>query len=293
MVNNNVYSDELYRLQISTGQIKNLSETIPERPIVVAQAEDHSWSVIRTYYEIYLTGPQDSTPHAILGDYLNRAKIMGGWSIYEVRWIPPQHIIVVGLNGGMNFDLSAFEMPSGEPLWHYAGMQLETITSDGWLVMSFVNHALVRVRPDGFGLGQIVSDSSFKSFFGITPDGQWIVYRVYNKDANTCELWRVSLMGGTTNRIFHTNSIELCAIFMDWSPDQQWILIALNYGIRAEQQWLNLHSGEVRPLVEWGDARFLDWFGTIDRAWQPLGLMGLGAALIGINRVLARTKKSA
>lgn len=158
-----------------------------------------------------------------------------------------------------------------------------------WFVIIAAHLAVARTRPNDFGN----ADSNYQSLFGVSPDGQWAMYSQVNMDTYAYDLWRVPLIGGEPIPLLHISSAESYIELRGWSLDQRWMLLELNYGIRTEQQWLKLASGEVRPLVEWGDTRFLDWLGPINRDWQPMGLMGLGAVFIGINRLLTRRKKSA
>lgn len=281
---NNSDEIDLFRLHVETGEIENLTENIANPPSVAAVAEDHSWMVMRTQSGVYVTGPNGSNPQPIFDEWPRNN------TIYLVTWIPSASVIVVAT--GPNSELWAFKMPEGRFIWHYPRVELKAVTSDGWLILHFLQRAFVRIRPEGFGLGQIVTDMSYTSFFGVTPDAQWLVYKVLNGDTNTVDLWRIPLMGGEPNHLFHVNSVEMYLNFVSWSPDQQWLLLRYGYN-DMDTIMVKVDGSETRPLVAWGDAQFLDWFGPIDRDWQPFGLMGVGAVLIGVYGLVTLKKKSA
>ncbi len=279
------YTD-LFRLHIGDEQVENLTAIVKDPPSLVAQAENGAWSIIRTQSQVYMTGPNGSNPMPVFEEWLPDG------TIHPITWIPSVGILLVRTSSGAIPSTTAFEMPSGRFLWQHTGRYVAAVIRDDWLIMQFGVEAIFRMRPDGTDLTQIVGGDDIKYYFAVTPDGQWLVYMSLDTDADTIDLWRVPLMGGEPNHLFHVNSLETSIEFVSWSLDRQWLLF--QYGPDdMDTIMVKMDGSERRPLVEWGDARFLDWFGPIDRDWHPFGLMGVGAVLIGVYGLVTLKKKSA
>lgn len=277
---------DLYRLS-RDGQLENLTEHMEWPTGLMAYAENGEWLIIRSLGQLYILNAGDSDPQLLFPERLKDKKIK------DLAWLPSFGLFIVETEAQGRQYLWGFDIPNRRLLWREHNNRFVGVTSDGWLILNDEGQALVRVRPDGTNAASIVGIGENENYFGMTPDSQWLLVSREDPNSNSYDLWRVPLMGGERRHFYHVSASPIYTPIITWSPNQRWILLELNTRVSSHTEWVNLENGEVRSVVEWGDARFLDWFGTIDRAWQPLGLMGLGAALIGINRVLARTNKSA
>lgn len=277
---------DLYRLS-RDGQLENLTEHMEWPTGLMAYDENGEWLIIRSLGQLYILNAGDSDPQLLFPERLKDKKIK------DLAWLPSFGLFIVETEAQGRHYLWGFDISNRRLLWREHNNQFVGVTSDGWLILNDEGQALVRVRPDGTNAAPIVGIGENENYFGMTPDSQWLLVSRGNPNSNSYDLWRVPLMGGEHDHFYHVSASPIYAQIITWSPNQRWILLELNSRVSSHTEWVNLENGEVRPVVEWGDARFLDWFGTIDRDWQPLGLIGIGGVLIGINRVMARTKKSA
>ncbi|MBZ0320006.1 MAG: hypothetical protein K8L91_26580 [Anaerolineae bacterium] len=277
---------DLYRLH-PDGQLENLTADLYWPTGILAHAADWEWMIAHSAGQLYSIEPNQSELQPLFTEWVIDD------SISNVKWIPSADVLVVETDTDGQYTLYGFDMTTRRLVWQKPAMRLVEVTGDDWLVISANPRTFFRMRPAGTALAEIIALDEDERYFAVSPDGAWLLYTRVDVGTYTYEVWRVPLLGGRPQMNLHISSSTTFVDLIGWSYDQAWMLLDYRQGLRQEQRWLRVNGTATRPLVEWGDARFLDWFGPLDRDWQPLGLMGIGAVLIGVCVVLARPKKSA
>jgi DNA-binding winged helix-turn-helix (wHTH) protein len=121
-----------------------------------------------------------------------------------------KHLYALGLH--QRGELVRFDRKSGQFLPYLSGISAmdATVSRDGkWIAyMSFPDHNLWRIRPDGSERLQLTYPPTYVETPRISPDGTQVSYT----DANTGTLEVISTRGGVPRKIMDGDAA-------DWSPD--------------------------------------------------------------------------
>ncbi|MBZ0316267.1 MAG: hypothetical protein K8L91_07610, partial [Anaerolineae bacterium] len=272
-----VYTDpsntDLYRVRRDGTGLQNLTIHIQGNSEKIVWLTGSNQWVIAVGARLYWVDHPGGTVRPVIPDGEGRQEIIG--------WLPDARILIVEF--GRDYRTYRGVRPDGTIVWELPRAFCSPLSADYewafWCQLENQEHVLVRAA-DG-------SMRPFKSPFiylnGIlprhwSPDGQYLLFQVYQGDYGQNELWRFDAKNTEFQLVWATEWI----LTSEWFPDSSKILA---HDLMVGFWCMNADGSEHHRITgkELGTHNIIGWGPTIDRPMNGNALAGIGVLLCSIG----------
>ncbi|MBI5930191.1 MAG: SMP-30/gluconolactonase/LRE family protein [Chloroflexi bacterium] len=284
----------IYRLQVSAGQIENVTDSLGGQINPIAWLDEQNWMVISLGNGLYWKPSEGGDLAPLLGNTEN--------GLQFVEWFRDAGVLMVA-GHALSTDAYieqyyGFRPGEATPIWTASSVNghfFDITPDENWLIFSREDGRLERMHPDGGGreiLTELPNDLQFSpERGGVSPDGQWVLgWRPQSEGGS--QVYRVHLASGKLEFLLDTLGM---VVGTAWSPDGEWVLVTEVTSADASTPRVNAIDWKTRELKivtdGRGAARFAGWGPIVGKHWSIGHLLVAVVGLCGVGLIRLPRRK--